>query len=44
MSTCGTVTGTGRFLKEQNPDIKVYGVLPKVGHDVPGTRNIIRVN
>jgi cysteine synthase A/cysteine synthase B len=37
--TCGTITGVGRFLKEQNPDIKVIGVFPQKNHRIPGMKN-----
>ncbi len=40
LGTCGTITGTGRFLKEQSPDIKVLGAHPQEGHDIPGVRSI----
>jgi cysteine synthase len=40
LGTCGTVTGTGRFLKEKNPGVKVIAVQPSEGHDVPGLRNL----
>ncbi len=39
LGTCGTITGTGRFLKEKNADIKVLGVCPEEGHDIPGVRS-----
>ena len=39
LGTCGTVTGTARFLKEQNPRIRVVAILPPEGHDVPGLRS-----
>jgi cysteine synthase len=38
--TCGTLTGTGRFLKEQNPDIQVIAVEPQKGHKLPGLKNL----
>ena len=40
LGTCGTITGTGRFLKEKNAEIKVLGVHPQAGHDIPGVRSI----
>ncbi len=39
LGTCGTITGTGRFLKEKNGDIQVLGVCPEEGHDIPGVRS-----
>ena len=38
LGTCGTITGTGRYLKEQG-DVKVLGVYPEEGHDIPGVRS-----
>ena len=40
LGTCGTITGTGRFLKEHNPEVEVIGVHPGEGHDIPGVRSI----
>jgi cysteine synthase len=40
LGTCGTVTGTSRFLRSKNPGIKVIAVQPTEGHDVPGLRNV----
>lgn len=39
LGTCGTITGAGRFLREQNPEVKVIGVHPTDGHDIPGVRS-----
>jgi len=40
LGTCGTITGNGRYLKKMNPDVKVIGVHPEEGHDIPGVRSI----
>jgi cysteine synthase/rhodanese-related sulfurtransferase len=40
LGTCGTITGTGRFLKEQTDSVKVVGVYPAEGHDIPGVRSL----
>lgn len=40
LGTSGTLMGVGRFLKEQNPDIRVLAVEPPVGELVEGLRNL----
>jgi len=40
LGTCGTITGTGRFLKKQNQAVQVFGIHPEEGHDIPGVRSI----
>ncbi len=38
MGTTGTIMGTSRFLKEQNPDIQIIGLQPQDGSSIPGIR------
>jgi cysteine synthase B len=38
MGTTGTIMGTSRFLKEQNPAIQIVGVQPEDGARIPGIR------
>jgi cysteine synthase B len=38
MGTTGTIMGTSRFLKEQNPDITIVGAQPADGAKIPGIR------
>ncbi|MGZ4710346.1 MAG: PLP-dependent cysteine synthase family protein [Acidimicrobiales bacterium] len=40
LGTSGTLMGVGRFLKEQNPDIKLLAVEPPLGEKVEGLRNL----
>ena len=40
LGTSGTLMGTGRFLKEQNPDIQVVAIEPPLGERVEGLRNL----
>ncbi len=38
MGTTGTIMGVSRYLKEQNPHIKIIGVQPEEGSQIPGIR------
>jgi cysteine synthase B len=40
LGTSGTLMGTGRYLKERNPDIKVVAIEPPQGERVEGLRNL----
>lgn len=38
MGTTGTIMGTSRFLKEQNPDVQIVGLQPTECSHIPGIR------
>lgn len=38
MGTTGTIMGTSRYLKEQNPDVQIVGLQPADGASIPGIR------
>ncbi|MCB9080638.1 MAG: cysteine synthase CysM [Lewinellaceae bacterium] len=38
MGTTGTIMGTSRYLKEQNPQVQIVGVQPADGASIPGIR------
>ncbi|MGD8875701.1 MAG: cysteine synthase CysM [Gammaproteobacteria bacterium] len=38
MGTTGTIMGTSRYLKEQNPAVQIIGVTPAEGSAIPGIR------
>ena len=38
MGTTGTIMGTSRYLKEQNPAIQIVGCQPTEGSSIPGIR------
>jgi cysteine synthase B len=38
MGTTGTIMGTSKYLKEQNPAIEIVGVTPAEGSAIPGIR------
>jgi cysteine synthase B len=38
MGTTGTIMGTSRYLKQQNPAVQIVGVQPEEGSSIPGIR------
>jgi cysteine synthase B len=38
MGTTGTITGVSRYLKEQNPSVRIVGAQPSEGSRIPGIR------
>jgi S-sulfo-L-cysteine synthase (O-acetyl-L-serine-dependent) len=38
MGTTGTITGVSKFLKEQNPEVRIVGAQPQDGSRIPGIR------
>jgi cysteine synthase B len=38
MGTTGTIMGTSRYLKEQNPAVQIIGAEPEEGSSIPGIR------
>jgi cysteine synthase B len=39
LGTAGTLIGTGKFLKEQNPQIQIWAIEPPTGEMVDGLKN-----
>lgn len=39
LGTSGTSLGAGGYLRDKNPDTKLYGIITKTGHDAPGGRS-----
>jgi cysteine synthase B len=40
MGTTGTLIGTGKYLKEKIPGIRIVGIEPTVGHTIQGLKNM----
>jgi len=40
IGTTGTLIGTGKYLKEKIPGIKIVGIEPTVGHTIQGLKNM----
>lgn len=38
MGTTGTIMGVSRYLKEQNPEVRIVGLQPQEGSQIPGIR------
>lgn len=38
MGTTGTIMGTSKYLKEQNPEVQIVGLQPADGSQIPGIR------
>jgi cysteine synthase len=38
--SCGSLSGIGRYLKEQDPSIQVVAIEPEKGHRLPGLKNL----
>lgn len=38
MGTTGTITGVSRFMRSQNPEVKIIGLQPSEGSSIPGIR------
>ncbi|MGD9796581.1 MAG: PLP-dependent cysteine synthase family protein [Acidimicrobiia bacterium] len=40
LGTAGTLMGTGRYLRERNPDVQIWAIEPPAGELVDGLKNI----
>ncbi len=40
MGTSGTLMGAGKYLREQKPEIKIFGIEPLLGHKIQGLKNM----
>jgi cysteine synthase B len=40
MGTSGTLMGTGAYLKEKKPSVRIVGIEPVIGHKVQGLKNM----
>ncbi len=40
MGTTGTLMGTGKYLKEKKPSVKIIGAEPVMGHTIQGLKNM----